>query len=211
MGWLEDLNPFTRTKGLLDDLTGVSAAKSANKANEARFQQALGLWDQAKAAQDQSLQKGLFFQQHAIPVLETKFGQALGEAQQFGRDARQEALDREQQTLGDVRQGLAQRGLYNSAIGAQAQRGIQRDTNRTLTGIGESVAGLKAGLHAQHGQAVSQAYQDLARFYGLKANLDTALYGGKIGTISERQDVAAPGLGVGGIAQLAASFFGGGG
>ena len=209
MGWLEDLNPFTRTKGLLDDLTGVSAAKSANKANEARFQQALGLWDQAKAAQDATLQKGLFVQEQAVPQLQLGFQKALGEAQAFGHDARQEALNRETQSVADVQQGLAQRGLYNSAIGAQAQRGIQADTNRTLTGIGESVAGLKAGLHTQQGQAVSQAYQDLARFYGLKANLDTALYGGKIGTISERQDVAAPGLGVGEIAQLAAAFFGG--
>ena len=209
MGCLDDaedwINPFSGQERL-DMLTGASAAKEANAANEKRYQQALGLWDSAQALQNQNLQRGLFFQERAVPEVKYGYGQALAQASQFGRDARQEALDREQQTLGDVRQGLAQRGLYNSAIGAQAQRGIQRDTNRTLTGIGESVAGLKAGLHAQQGQAVSQAYQDLARFYGLKANLDTALYGGKIGTISERQDVAAPGLPIAEIAQLAAAF-----
>lgn len=54
--------------------------------------------------------------------------------------AKRAALEREQQLAGAVSQGLTQRGMGGTSVGANAQRGVAYDTTRALSGIDEQLA-----------------------------------------------------------------------
>ncbi|MDE0913881.1 MAG: hypothetical protein OSB57_01735 [Planctomycetota bacterium] len=68
----------------------------------------------------------------------------------LGQSAYRRINEREQQSLGAMNSGLAQRGLYNTTVGANLQRGIQADSNRAFGEVDEGLAGLRSSLIGQN-------------------------------------------------------------
>lgn len=87
---------------------------------------------------------------------------AKREAARLGRGAKQSALDRETQLGARASQGLADRGLGSTTIGANLQRGIASDTNRSLAGIDEGLAGMYGDLALGRAGAEAGGTQQLA-------------------------------------------------
>lgn len=79
---------------------------------------------------------------------------ATAQAEKFGQTARQDLAAQTAQARAQASQNAVSRGLGNSTVAANLQRGISQDQLRALTGINEQVAQQKAGLLGQ--QATGQ-------------------------------------------------------
>lgn len=74
------------------------------------------------------------------------YDSALGQLDNAGVAAKNNALSQERQFLSGAQQNLVNTGLWGSTAGQAAQRGIHSDTLRTLGGIDNQIAMMRAGL-----------------------------------------------------------------
>jgi hypothetical protein len=100
---------------------------------------------------------------------------ARREASRLGRSGKQAALDREKQLSGSLSQGLADRGLGSTTVGANVQRGISADTLRQMSGIDEGLAGLFGQLALGRSGVEAQGTRTLSDLGGQQAQMNTNL------------------------------------
>ncbi len=113
---------------------------------------------------------------------EDRLKQALGqhdvaraEAGRVGRASKQQALDREQQLMGQLSSGLASSGLSNTTGGLNARRGVAADTTRRLQDVDSMLGQLFSNLAIQKGGA----FGDLAGFERRKGDYTRDVFGRK--------------------------------
>ena len=195
MGFLDIGNPFKNglSQGLSDPF-GTNAANKANAANKKRYQQALGLWGELQGQQGTAYDAAGGYLKQGLGSINKGYGSAYKGLAGAGQTAKTNILQQGKQQLAGSQQSLASRGLYNTTAFDAAQRGIHADTSRALASVDESIGNMLANLQIGQGQAQAGAYGALSGLeqsrYGSLANL----YGGKIGTITDRKDIAAPSL-----------------
>jgi hypothetical protein len=135
-------------------LIGANKAKKAqkkyNKRRASEIANLTKLIDSWTTSGNQLLaQKGGLLQQM---LQQSEAGGRRSEAAvgSLGQSAYRRINEREQQSLGAMNSGLAQRGLYNTTVGANLQRGIQADSNRAFGEVDEGLAGLRSSLINQN-------------------------------------------------------------
>ena len=100
---------------------------------------------------------------------------ARREAARLGRGAKREALDRETQLMGRASQGLTQSGLGSTTVGTNLQRGITSDTNRTMAGVDEGLAGLYGNLALGRAGVEAQGSERLGELAGQRGDIMSSL------------------------------------
>lgn len=196
MGLLDSFNPLNPggMGDALKDPFGFDAAKSANQANQRRYGNALNLWDQLIAQQPQAYGAAQGYYKQALGSINKGYNMGRANLATAGQSAKTDINTRGTQQLANSQQSLASRGLYNTTAFDAASRGIHADTSRALASVDESIAGLLANLQVSQGQAQAGAYGAMGQLQQNQFGSLAGLYGGKIGTITQRQDVAGPSL-----------------
>lgn len=103
------------------------------------------------------------------------FDAARRETARLGRGAKRSALDRETQLGASASQGLANRGLGSTTIGANLQRGIASDTNRLMAGVDEGMAQQFGNLALGRGATEAAGTQQLSQLAGQRGDLMSQL------------------------------------
>ena len=105
------------------------------------------------------------------------YGQARGELGRAARASKQQTVDRERQGLGAIQSQLTSRGLGNTTIGANLQRGAMGDTSRRLQEIDSGLASLLSSLSERQGMNTAAQYGGLANFAQRRGTSERDLYG----------------------------------
>ena len=103
---------------------------------------------------------GLVAQKGAAGIQAAKEARRSVDAQ--GRGARRDILDNQQRMSSGVASDLQGRGLSNTTVGANLQRGVASDTSRQLSQLDSALAGLYADLDLQEGAARQQMFGEQA-------------------------------------------------
>ncbi len=182
--------------GAIGSIIGANEQKKAfekaNAANEARYLRALGEHDRAFGIAKQLLgQAETQFGQN-IGIADKAASQSRAEIEKVGRERQRSILEREQQQQAQARQTLTSRGLGNTTVLANAERGIGFDTNRALNQLAEQIALLRAGNIFSGAQMRMGARSAMGDFFMRSAMMQTGLIQNKINTIVSRQDIPNP-------------------
>jgi hypothetical protein len=94
--------------------------------------------------------------------------ETMADLSRLGGAEKRSVLDREQQSGAAMRSDLSRRGLGNTTVGANMQRGITSDTNRSLAGITERMAALRAQATSQYAGQEAQSLGNLGSFFQQK-------------------------------------------
>ncbi len=182
-----------------DEITGAAGVKKANKANQKLLDRILELLEQEGIRGEKQ------YREEILPGIVEGYDKALTDVGRFGAGATQRVLDRGQQRSADLSQGLISRGLGNTTVAPNLERGIAADTDRALLDIDDAIASLRTGLQVGKTQAIAGGQTDLAR-------LLERLALGQVGALGGVQNVPAPGLlqGLGGAPGIAGLFTGSG-
>jgi hypothetical protein len=170
--------------GFLGDLLFGTEKKAANL-NQQNVDQALALLkgvplEELFGQQRAALEKGR-------ADIETGFRQGIAGLGAAGTGAQLDILAGQQQSLGALSSGLAQRGLYGSSVRAQGGAGIRDMAGRSLAGIQGQVAGAQGGLAAQRGLALSGIQQGIGASYGQLAGMGMAQAGAQAQVLTNTQ------------------------
>lgn len=122
------------------------------------------------------------YQQKALKSIDEGYGAAGRDVARLGQTTQRQIMDRETANLGGAAQSLASRGLYNTTILENTNRGVMADTNRSLSELTSVIGQMQAGLATGKANAqanvfggmsgVSQNYANLLAQLGLgQANL----------------------------------------
>ena len=165
-------------------------ADEANKANDLRYAQRLGLnTQQQNLANDQLNTTGQFLYDRL-----RRAGDAYGDAEKaitgVGDSATRGILDNQTAQLGAATQAARGRGFYNGSPLDDAQRGVISDTNRNLAGLNESIGQLRSNFAARKADTVSGLEGDLANFMTGRTRFQTGLLGDRSNVINDRTDTA---------------------
>lgn len=140
--------------GLAGSLIGANQAKKAqkkyNKRRASEIANLTKLIDSWTTSGNQLLaQKGGLLQQM---LQQSEAGGRRSEAAvgDIDKGARLRINQGAQAQIGAANQGLAQRGLYNTTVGANVDRGIWSDANRAHGEVDEGLAGLRSSLINQN-------------------------------------------------------------
>lgn len=120
------------------------------------------------------------------------YTKARREASRLGRGSRRRAIEGGQRLEARASQGLADRGLGSTTIGANLSRGIASDTQRQLSDVNEGLADLygnlaigEAGARSAGTEALSgltaeraNALREIAAARHLKSSYTGSLFGG---------------------------------
>jgi hypothetical protein len=192
--------------GLFGGSSARKAQKEANRANEARYQQALGLHRESRFLTGSRLKKaGERFAAKRGEVM-AGYGQARNELETIGRTARTDLLARERTGLRTGEQSLRRRGLYNTSTVEALRRGSRYDTNRALSALDEHIAGVRSNFLVQQAGAMERLGQGEADFEMNAGQIEAQQIQSMINTITGRQDVASPDGGAAAGAQLGAGL-----
>lgn len=176
------------------DLFGTQAADDANKANEKRYQQALGIWNQLGGQHNILMNRAEGALGRQLDAIRSGFQGARSSLAGQGQATKSDILAREKQNLASTQQSLVSRGLYGSTTLDAANAGIYSDTNREMSAVDQAIAQMMAQLQVGQAGAEAQAHGGMAAFQQSRYSTLADLLGGKIGTIEGRQDVAAPSI-----------------
>lgn len=134
----------------------------------------------------------LYFNQQLQQLQEGKAGIAEGYAQaenevsKLGRGQIRQAKEAGLQDAGRLTSGLVGSGAYGTSVRGNLARGVQSDVTRRIQDINESLAGLRANLYTNRGQALAGANASIAGLYGSRLgtelNLEQLRYGLFTGT-----------------------------
>lgn len=155
-----------------DNMTG--GGKGAQKANKKNIAQIKALFDWLNLYGDQ------------------QYGNAMKSIEGIGAASKADALSQEKQYLAGSTQNLASMGLSGSTAANAAQRGIHSDTLRTLGGINEDIARMRASLFTGQAGFRQGSIQSLASILGGIQHMPGTNYPLE-------------------LAKIGASFYGGGG
>jgi len=146
--------------------------KKAKKKAQKRFNRALNLTESVQGA---NLQQQEALSRQATQQQLGGYDTARKETARLGRGAKRSALDRETQFMGRASQNMANRGLGSTTIGANLQRGIASDTNRSMADVDEGMAGLFGNLALGRSGVEAQGTANLAGIADQRAGLATQL------------------------------------
>ena len=147
-------------------------ARKDKKRSQRRFKRALNA---TESIQGRGLQQQEALSRQATAQQLKGYDVARQEAARMGRESKQGALDRETQLGARASQNLASRGLGSTTMGANLQRGIASDTNRTISGVNEGLAGLYGNLAQGRAGVEAQGTQNLAGILGQQTDLQSQL------------------------------------
>lgn len=171
-------------------LTGSTAVKKANKANEARYQMGLNLIKDYDPLQAQLF--GLARQgfRDVAQQLGEGYDRALRSVSDVGRANTQRLLDLQRQRVAEADQVLAGRGLYDTTAALGARRGIGYDTNLALGQVNQGFAGLLGNLYGQKAQATASPMMALAQSWLAQEQARRGLLNTQLNWIFNRADRA---------------------
>lgn len=109
----------------------------------------------------------------ALAAIQSGYGQAREQAGNIFQGERTAAKDRATKSTSQVSQNLAARGLGGTTYGANLQRGVQSDLNRSMERIGGQEASVYARLFPQQAAQEANIYGSLSNIYG--QNLDRSM------------------------------------
>jgi hypothetical protein len=157
---------------------GFSGFMGNKDANKKAASQNRRLWRAIKRTRST---QGLSFGQQEAATRKA-LGERLGgfdtarkEASRLGRGAKRTALDREQQLGGRLSQGLTNRGLGSTTVGANLSRGLASDTTRQLSDIDEGLASLFGELALGRSETAAGGTEALSNINTNRMNLETTL------------------------------------
>lgn len=133
-----------------------------NDPGQAQLAQVLELYGQAQGQLKQSGANALQYGKQALGAIDTGYTDAQNQIGRIGTASKAAQLDRQTQQLGGAQTSLQSRGLFNSSIYTNLERGIRSDTSRALGNIDEALAGLYSNLDEQKATAKAGAYGNLA-------------------------------------------------
>lgn len=153
-------------------LMGARGEKKQRRRYGRRLKRALGATE--------SIQGNALQQQEALSRLATQqqlggYDTARKETARLGRSAKRSALDRETQLMGRASQSMANRGLGSTTMGANLQRGIASDTNRSMADVDEGMASLFGNLALGRAGVEAQGTQNLSQIAGQRGDLMSQL------------------------------------
>jgi hypothetical protein len=200
----------------IGDPFGIEAQKKANAANEARYQQALKLYDEMAPQISALFGQAREQTGKAAGILDTGYQKQLGSLGLLGARGRGDAESQGKALIGQQSQNMMNSGLATSSRLAGLARGVARDTARAKQSVNEGVAAAQSSTHAQYAAQLAQLQSLLGNSYMQQSGALSAVQQNKINTITSRQDVAGPGW-LSSLGNVAAGFgsllgaFGGGG
>lgn len=103
------------------------------------------------------------------------YDSARKEAARLGRGGKRDALDREAQLGASLSQGMANRGLGSTTVGANLSRGLASDTSRQMANIDEGLAGLYGNLALGRAGVEAQGSERLGQLAGQRGELMSGL------------------------------------
>jgi hypothetical protein len=192
------------TEGLLSDSEAVSRGTTRRRG----FQGLAG--QEAARERFGGLQENQLVE--ALLAIKGGFGEAKSELGRVGRGSRQSILDRETALGGNLRQQFVDSGFADpgNTQNINLQRGLAADTNRRLTELDSSLAGLFSDLATRRAGAEAGARGNLASFFGQQGQIQqgierqrtdflTGNFGGGQGGASGPSDFSGLGQGLGGL------------
>ena len=222
MGFFSDAWDFVSGKTAFDWLTGQEGIDEANRANQARYQQVLDLFDQLQAdtksggkniqsiLEKAGLQLGQGLQgteKRAAKELQRGYGEAQQLALEQGMTARRGIMQAGEQRAASASSALQKAGLGSTTRGANLARAVGSDTDFAVGNLAEKIAGLRSGLAERRGtalgglrermgglQAQSQygVQSDIARLLERLGLQHQGIEQSKINAILGREDVPGP-------------------
>lgn len=189
-GFFGGTSDFQKMSGDWADVFGTGAAKAANAANYKRYKQALGIWDQLQGQQSNIYNQAQGLLGQSLATIRSGYGAAANSLAGSGTTAKQGILAREKQSTASSQQSLIDRGLYGSTTLDAAQRGISYDASQQMSAVDETIGRMMSELQVGQTQAESGALKGMAAFQQQRYQSLSDMLGGKIGTITSRQDVA---------------------
>lgn len=142
-----------------------------------QYGQMMSVYQKAQSNQALQFARAQGEQKKALGAIKTGFGAARANTGQVFRQARVGAQELGQQGLAASQQGMVDRGLYNTTVFDNAQRGVNADITRSLAEIDAAYAQGIAGLDVGEGQAVAGVHQGMAGLYQNQSAQSTALSG----------------------------------
>lgn len=158
--------------GIMGSMMSKRRAKKDKRKAQKRFQRALNLRESVEGG---NLQKQEALARQATAQQLAGFDAAKNEAARMGRTSKQSALDREQQLGATLTQNLQNRGLGSLTVGGGHMRGITADTQRQMSGINESLAGMLGELAMGRAGAEAQGTANIAGIAGQQSDLMSQL------------------------------------
>jgi hypothetical protein len=164
------------------------AKDAANAANEARYQQMLGINAYSQDLAHNQLNKTGQVYANRVKDLGTGYDRAGAELTNAGNAQRQSLLDRETGTQGSILQSLQSRGLGGTTLLPGAQRAVVSDTNRSLNDLSSQVGNARSSLQVGRANAIAGAQGDLGRFMTGRTGFETGLLKERSDIIGSKQD-----------------------
>ena len=158
---------------VLGDLFGgIAGANKSSKAHDAAKDarlRAIGLFGLDPNNYLSFNRQGLFdtrdqFKRESMQNIREGYRKAEGHLRGMGRASRQAARAGGKRQSAGMQQSMADRGLYNTTVMDNAQRGISADTSRVISEINQSMGQLRSQLELDRTEAVDTA---LGRNLGL--------------------------------------------
>jgi hypothetical protein len=140
----------------------VLGAKSKRRAQHKYSKRLNRMANISDSVQGHSLQQQEMLSRLGTEQLVGGYDTARKEAGRLGRGSKRRALDREQQLGGSLAQGMQNRGLGSTTVGANLQRGLASDTGRQMADIDEGLAGMFGNLALGRAGAEAAGSQQLA-------------------------------------------------
>jgi hypothetical protein len=149
----------------------VLGAKSKRRAQHKYSKRLNKMANLSDSIQGSSLQQQEMLSRLGTQQLMGGYDTARKEASRLGRGSKRRALDREQQLGGSLSQGLQNRGLGSTTVGANLQRGLASDTGRQMADIDEGLAGMFGELALGRAGVEAAGSQQLAGLSQKRADL----------------------------------------
>lgn len=176
--------------GIIGGQNARKAQKAANKANEARYAQALGLYRDSRFLTQGRLKKAeAGYARKRTDVL-GGYDQARGEIEKVGQTARADILNRSYTDQRAGEQSLRRRGLFNTSTLEAMRRGARYDTNRALSALDEQIAGVRSNFLVQRAGALERMGESESQFQVQAAQTENSTIQNMINGILGRTDIA---------------------
>lgn len=180
MSFFDSIDPIKRFSGLLGGGSDPGKKQLAQiLAQYKLLQQGTGVAYANAMAQ----------QKKGLGAIKTGYTNALNATNTAASTAKQSVLDRETRNVGSLKAGLADFGMSGGTLGANLERGIYSDTNRSLSDVDAQIASIRAGLEAQQGQALAGQYGAMAGLFQGQNASNVGLGQSLIGTLGSVQHV----------------------
>ena len=168
----------------------AQAQDEANRANEARYQQVLGLQQERRNTAAGQLNETGEYLRGGVDRSLGDYTNALREIGNVGQTTRRGILDNQTRALADAEASLRAMGHSGSTLAGNARNQVYGNTNTALSALGESLAGARAGAYQQRGAARAGLEGRLANFMQDRTAFESGLTRDLAGSIWDKVDMA---------------------